>query len=414
MKFKHLLFLVALFLPLQFTAIPIGSSKIDLSTILLLVWSFAFGLGRYYKVFIIAMCALLGISWVSDLGIPLMRQMSAAVFYSLLLSALFSSNRMRRSDVSCFIYGLYASLVLAMVSYIIYHYDPYLFGTKASFFDERSISHLYFLGMLFLILFDTKHISTRLKPFLLVVVLIPCLTLPSVHLFTLLTALLIVASNLVFSSFVGVTRRLMLPLIVLRTFLAFLILSGLVLVSSLPSHIAPRLLGLIGQYTERGPNISSVIYLSGVKQALESIRVCPVIGCGPGSPGFVGVDVDAIFLKNGLPGDLISTISGFNQYDCYSLLLRSIVELGPIVSILLWSCLLYLIAKPLLLAVKTFKGPSPISSFSSLAYCSPALAFCLVLLLGSLVKEPHLYRSLTFCPIILGAFIARSSEILRT
>ena len=89
-----------------------------------------------------------------------------------------------------------------------------------------------------------------------------------------------------------------------------------------------------------------------------------------------------------------------NRFDCYSLMFRSLVEFG-IFSLMVWSYAL----------VNTIKSIKINFIERDTSNQLAMTCFLLTFFIGSLIKEPHLYTSITFLPITLLIIMTNSFNI---
>ena len=173
------------------------------------------------------------------------------------------------------------------------------------------------------------------------------------------------------------------------------------------THITSRIRGFMGE-----DNLSSLVYSAGFYQFTSSIQVCPLIGCGPGSPGYLGINIYNYLSNISSVPYYIEVASRLNMYDLYSLFFRTIVELGPILGGTLLMAIFFRFYNAIQLLLKRvtaiIRGNNslPINWNKQIIELVAIMTWCFIFYIGSLLKEPHLFRSITFTPLMLGLIIS--------
>ena len=101
-----------------------------------------------------------------------------------------------------------------------------------------------------------------------------------------------------------------------------------------------------------------------------------------------------------------------NLYDLYSLFFRTIVELGPILGGTLLMAIFFRFYNAIQLLLKRITviiredNSLPINGNKQVIELVAIMTWCFIFYIGSLLKEPHLFRSITFTPLMLGLIVS--------
>lgn len=428
---RLLLFISIALIPLQVFAIPVRSTLLDISVVFFILCYFASSISSL-KIFGLSFIALIAYSFFASgiwsISVPLVRIISSSFFFSFLFSVYFRGKNLPSVDIKLVFIAIDCSTILSFISLLMFWIGLNPFDRTGVLFSERSFACLFYCASFSFYLFEYFQLSSKFSNvrayyvlFSLLICLSGVLSFSSIHPFSLLIALLIVLLPLIYKALLKIfsSSRISQSILYLILFLIpFFIIFVPLLLST--EHLADRFLSLFGQTVE--VNLSSLVYLSGLYQLSSSLELCPLTGCGAGSPGYLGVNILS-YISRLTPNVYMAELaSRINTYDLYSLFFRSIVELGPIIGLL--ACLLVLLR--LARSFNFSPSNSDIQSCKSLCIssfqCQPInffraansiLIWSLVFLVGSLLKEPHLFRSITFVPISLGLWISGNLRVCR-
>ena len=287
------------------------------------------------------------------------------------------------------------------------------------FFSESSYASLFYSAsvsyILILLIFKFRYTSNwnKLRLAVISILLLYCIILfPGIHPISLVLSVLLLYFKSIYRIITGVISRLRLQRISVLIATTALML-GLVLINDkdIFTRVQSRYDGLTS-----GENLSSVVYMAGNFQFTNSLQLCPLIGCGSGSPGYLGLDIkNYLSTKTYIPY-YIELGSKLNRFDTYSLFFRAIVELGPIIGGVLLLGIFLRFYNGIQIVLKQSTNPSNSGDLYAQHKHNhdtqqiAILTWCFVFYIGSLIKEPHLLRSITFTPLILGLIV--SSNIL--
>jgi hypothetical protein len=327
---------------------------------------------------------------ILSIDVSISRVCASAGWFSLLIGFVLVPTRISCFSIKSFALGLRASFIIFVIGYFVYPSSGSQFGT----FSETSFASLFLSAFLLselipFLLAKTKDYSSL---FFAVLSIIFILINPASHLFSLMISGLTVY---LFSYNLRFFNQLLLFSFSVKT-----ILSGLVLALSLFPDVF--------QNSYQAVNLSSLAWQGGASQLFQSIFDCPVIGCGAGSTGlFAKLSIPELiytyFPQAFIPSFYESTLLTLNSLDAYSLFFRSIVEYG-LIALPFW----FLLGRRILKSMRMcFVSPS-----HSLKSSLSVLIFSFTCLIGSLLKEPHLFSSITFAPIMISAIV--SFKVLNT
>jgi len=156
-------------------------------------------------------------------------------------------------------------------------------------------------------------------------------------------------------------------------------------------------------FGEDASSLSTLSWLRGVDQAVQSVNLSPVFGLGLGSTGYF--QFDSVY------SDTLSLFGhpNLNLTDAYSFFLRITIELGfPFaVALVLYICMLVLNLKKLIGDLSEHQSTLEYACFIFTS------VFSLVLVIGILIKEPSYSRSFVYVAFLLLFTFSRSSTISR-
>ena len=417
-----LLFLSIATIPLQTLAIPARSTLVDISCILVATYFILYlpkkSLLKLVYLFIgfSLLSILSGVLW--ELSYPIARIVAPAAFYSMMACLLVSHNTRLVIKTNVINSAIYTSIIISIISTIAFKLNSLSRFGLGGVFSESSYASLYYsasIGYLLTLIFfklGTENGWKILRLFFSVIMLIYALvSFPGIHPASLAISLSILYLESIY-------RRTVLFITRLRSKKVNLVLAMTIIIMTisfindenniLMSRITSRLAGFTS-----GDNLSSLVYSAGFFQFANSIQLCPIIGCGSGSPGYLGLDIYGYLTKLTSVPYYIQLASSLNKHDLYSLFFRAIVELGPILGgiLLLGTFMRFynafkLLLKGLMRQVSTMYAKSHSHDYEGIKLLA-ILTWFFIFYIGSLLKEPHLFRSITFTPIMLGLLISR-------
>lgn len=403
----YLLPLSLYLIPFQFLGLKIYSSRLDLSAILLVIWFFLWVPRRNIIITIITFIFFVIYSYfiaiLFENPFSFSRLINASFFYSILINCFFVKKSLSNQEIKYSILSIFLSLITCLFLVFFKPFLPIFLANQG--FIEPSFANLFYCSLLLFGILDFIKNKFSKKNFIMIIGSIFLLLLTrGIHLVSFTISLLIVVFALnidpikkFFSNFRSLNKR---TLITILLFLIFLPLALLILNSE---YFSSRILTVLITTSQDNANISGLVWLGGLIQVKEAFLECGIFGCGAGSPG---VFSDKIFIP------LIECAYGacmsldelqLNRFDCYSLMFRSLVEFG-IFSLLVWSYALINIIKSIKI---NFLKRNNNNEF-------PFISFLLTFFIGSLIKEPHLYTSITFLPLTLLIIKTNSFNIKKS
>ena len=404
---KSLIYLSLLLFPVQILHLPIRTTAIDISSVLIFLVFFISLLKSdvkknknfflFFLFFFFFQISLLLIS-----PAPTIRFISSAIWISLFILLIFGN------DLPKFDYKtaekltkitLLISLIIAWIQYFfIITPANYNLGVKLrsmALFMEPSYAGLAFysasaafLGLFF---FSQKKITNLI--YTIIFFLTGFLTL-SMHIVTFSVIFFIILFFFLKQNFSYKKFFISLVTLCLIFFIAIFITNffDIKLIDIFIGHFEKR----VNLISIDGMSLSLLAWLMGLDQALYSIKTNLFLGVGLGSTGE--------FLFDSLFKEKLNILGSgsLTLKDAFSLFFRLIVEIGFFLTI---SFVLYLI-------VKTFNVMRNLNSqsFKKYIFC---FIFSLSLIIGSLLKEPNLGRSSLVVGIMLFTGIPTQKKIFQ-
>ncbi len=344
--------LIVLF-PLQYFALEIGTTRFDLFNILFLFFfPFAAFKVRFKKKNLLLfgcyllLCIVLLLN--SSIQYPMYRFLSSFLWLTLTLFVFLNSYDFYYPKL----FSLINALGLLLLFGILFHKLFFLDARPKLFFSEPSVAGLIlycYSFVFFYLVFINKEVKIN---FIKGVAFFGGgLLTESAHIITFLVLIsFVILSNFKF-----------------RHFIMFLVL-GFFAFSVIPESLLNKFSFSenIDEYS-----LSQLSWLQGYNQAISSVQLNPFIGQGFGSTGYINFysDYEKVLQK--------SDLSDLNRYDGYSLFFRWVIELGFLVTILIF---LYFL-------VKLIKGLRQHNVCESDRFVIFLFGFSVFL--GSLLKEPN-------------------------
>jgi len=401
-------YLAVALIPLQVFGLNVYNTRVDISTMAFIA-AIPFLLKRravYIILTIFAgLCVLaLLFQYILSFQVPFSRVFASAGWLSLLISFLLVPTRVNNLVIRFFALGLRTSFVIFVIGYFAYPFSGNEFGT----FNESSYASLYLSAfvlseLLPFFLIKAKDYPSRLfVPIAAIFIVIN----PTSHLLTLLISALatylfaynprIVKQLIRFNPSAKTIVSLLLLVLFLFATLSFALSSERVYTRI--ASLFPEIFRGSGQ----AANLSSLVWQGGASQLFQSMRDCPILGCGAGSTGLfselsIPSLINAYFPQSFIPSYYENILFSLNSLDAYSLLFRTVIEYGLIV-FPLWILLVRRILKSMRICI--------VSPSYSIQPSLGVLVFSFTCLTGSLLKEPHLFASVTFVPIMISAIVS--------
>jgi len=383
------IFILAIILfPFQNLAIPLATSKYDLTCFILLFiviyYTFKNGKINSNTLYFLNLFFLIQLLVFSTLSItPLYRFISAFFWLGGLILIIFQAPKISFNTliVSKIILGL---CIFTSISILIQFYYLNIDRPKA-FFSEPSPAGLVLYSassaLISVLVFIQTSLNFRIKAIFCVTLLIfSALFTMSMHVVTFLIIVILV----IFIKFLNLKKRFFLKNIFLISFIvSVLIFFGLTTFQN--SHYLSRI-----DTSNVASNLSLTSWLRGYEQMIASTIKSPIFGHGIGSTGYFKFNsVYSYYLK-------LADIEDLNLKDGYSLAFRLIIEIGPVLFLMF---MVYFIKK-----IRSFKSSLLNIKELSISNSIPSIflfVFATSLILGSLIKEPNYASS----PLYIGIFL---------
>lgn len=403
-KSKYLIYLSLLIFPFQILQIPIRTTTIDVSSILIFLIFFISFLKTdirknqifwiFFSLFFLIQLCLLIIS-----PAPIVRFISSAIWISLSILLIFGNDLLKfdfKTAEKLIKITLLFSVIIAWIQYFfIISPADYNQGVKlrsSAFFMEPSYAGLafYSASAAFLGLFFFKEKKFENILYAVIFFITGFLTL-SMHIVTFFIIFIIILFFFIIKNFTY--KKFFFTLLFL--FLFFFILIAIInffnitLIDIFFVHFEKR----VNVVNLDGMSLSLLAWLMGLDQALYSVKTNLILGIGLGSTG--EFFFDSIYKeKLNILGS-----GGLTLKDAFSLFFRLVIEIGFLLTI---SFILYLMIKTFIL-MKSFNN----RRIKKYIFC---LIFSLSLIVGSLLKEPNLGRSSLIVGIMLFTRIPIQKE----
>ncbi len=373
------LLLLAL-LPFQTLGIPVGTTIVDLSNVILLAFALVVAAGnddtRYSRTFMLlasGFAVLQLLLWLNSLT-PFSRFMSGIVWFMAFILIYGRGATiyvpMRAS------YRIVIGVVALLAVYIVFQLLVLGMSRPAGFMAEPSPAGLVMLAVAAGLVVASRKSSSSTEQLVMtiaaVILAVISYALKTTHIISFIVALFITSF---FSKALSV--RLLLILVAVTI--------GFFSVAMQDVHFRERL--DIGGTTS---NLSLLSWLQGYDQMIESLRQFPLVGAGLGGTGYFDVqsaNARALFEAG---------ISELNRYDAYSGFFRIVIEVGPVVAIAIFYAIGYRLVK---LWRATSQGLLPTSNESK--YQLFLFVFAFTLFVGIFLKEPTYSRSQVAVAVVL-------------
>jgi hypothetical protein len=372
--------LVLLLLPFQIFGIPVGTTVVDLSNVVMLVFVVVIVAGnaevRYSRTFILLTIGfvLLQIVLFANGNNPFSRFISGTVWIvSFIMIYGRGVNVYVDSKLS---YRIVCSVVGLLAVYIVFELFIQGIDRPAGFMAEPSSAGLVMLavaaGLLIASRKSTSVADQMVMTFAAFALVFISYIIKTTHIISFALAFFLAA---LFSKTMNIRILLIFGGVAV----------GLFAVVLQDTHFRERL--DLGAATS---NLSLLSWLQGFDQMVESMRLFPLVGAGLGGTGyfdFQSVNSIALFEAG---------ISELNRYDAYSGLFRIVIEVGPIVA----AAILYAFGRRLIALWRaTSRGLLPVCNESK--YQIFLFVFAFTLIVGILLKEPTYSRSQVAVAVIL-------------
>ena len=389
----YLLALSFFLIPYQVLGLNIYSSRLDLSSIIIFIW-FCLWVPKKNLLFtFLTFILLFFYSYIFAILIEnpfsITRIINASFFYSIIVNCLFIKKNLNQKELNYSKIAINFSLFLCLIIKILQPILPLVFENQG--FKEASYSNLFYCSVLIYGLFNLLDKRFLLSNIFLIFASSFLLFLSrGLHFISLSITFFLILISL---NFENIKYYLLKPkylnkltLFSLMAFIGFIPISYLIVTSD---YFTQRILSVISTGSVEDASLSGLVWIGGFNQVKDAFLTCGFLGCGAGSPG---VFTDRIFipLVDNCRDCFNINLNFINRFDCYSLLFRSLVEFG-FISLSFW-----------LIVFKNI-----INYINRLFYINILrknlgfTVFLFTFFIGSLIKEPHLYTSITFLPIIV-------------
>ena len=399
---KLCIFLVFLCLPLQTLGPIVFNTRVDISSIILVCLLPILSTKRLVRAFLTCFVLIVFTSCSLQLlyyiDVPVSRVIASAGFFSILLSLMIAPTVIAAHTIECMSLGLRASFFVFVAGYFIFSFSGNQFGT----FTESSFASLYLAAY---IASETIQIvctgKAQLYSSIVISAALPFLFLSEgIHVLTIILSFFLIYAFVYLQRFLLYFSRARLPLNIVPFAASVLLFSFIVIASIDSSRISDRIISLLNP--SNLSNLSSLVWIGGASQMMQSLVDCPITGCGAGSPGYfsqlpISMLISKYIPSVNIPLHYLPLIDTLNVLDAYSLFFRSIVEFG-LFAIVLWAWVI----KRILLCSQFLL----ISKSANLLPALRIIVFSLVCIIGSLIKEPNLFSSITFPPVMIGVITA--------
>ncbi len=392
MRINKIFILAIILFPFQNLAVPLFTSKYDLTSFLLLfiIIYYTFKNGKinsnilyFFFLFFLIQLVLFFILSIT----PSYRFISAMVWLGGLMLIIFKGPKMsfNKLIVSKIILSLciFSSLLILIQFYFLQIDRP------QAFFSEPSAAGLILYSasaaIISILIFFQLSLNFKIKGIIsLAIMITAALLTKSMHVVTFLISV----GLIIFVKLSNLKKRFFVRnIFVISSILVILAYFGITTFQS--SHYLSRI-----DTSNAESNLSLLSWLRGFEQMISSTSKSPVFGHGIGSTGYF--EFNSVYLN-----DLERAGFGdLNLKDGYSLAFRLIIELGPILFLMF---MIYIVKK-----LKSFR--STLSNLKELSVSNliPSVflfVFATSIIFGSLIKEPTYASS----PIYLAMFLFSSS-----
>lgn len=371
----------------QDPSLLIAQTSVSLSTLICLVW-FASVLTRDRLILFISLFAILCLygylgSLAFNFNAVYHKIISTSLFLSIVLSLAIIPKKLNSRELYQCLDALSIALVLATITDLLLKIPG-----RFALFGESSWAHQFLASSLYGFIF--LLIVTKPKPLYLIAF------------FCTLNVFLVRGTHILSSSFVFLpillfqavsraarraTRRI---LYVFSIFIfALIFIWGFVLSN-------PNFSKVFDIFNPSSfSNASSYAWLLGLSQLIQSFGACPLIGCGPGSTGIFSSYIEYYFT----PQTLTDYFHQINTADAYSLFFKLSIELG-FVFIIFALAILVQVLRNLSFVIGSYVVNRRIPA----GLQAPAFSlyiFSLSMFVGNLIKDPNLWLSHNFLPLVL-------------
>ena len=407
-KNKYLIYLSLLFFPVQTLQIPIRTTAIDISSILIFLVFFISYLRidirknkNFFFFFLFFFFIQLSLLLISPA--PITRFLSSAIWISLFILLIFG-NDLPKFDYKIaeklIKFTLLISVIIAWIQYF-YIITPanYNLGVKLrsmALFMEPSYAGLafYSASAAFLGLFFFKKKKFENILYAIIFFITGFLTL-SMHIITFFIIFFIILFFFIINSFSYKKIFTTLAILFFIFFISIAIINffNITFIDIFIRHFEKR----VNLININDMSLSLLAWLMGLDQALYSVKTNLLFGIGLGSTG--EFFFDSVFKERlNILGSGNLTLK-----DAFSLFFRLVIEIGFLLTI---SFIIYLM-------VKTFVTMRNLNnrSFKKYIFC---FIFSLSLIVGSLLKEPNLGRSSLIVGIMLFTRLPTQKENLQS
>lgn len=377
---RFLLYCVVLLFPFQIFAVPVATTKVDLSNIAFLVFLAelpfllrARASTRFYIVFAIFVIAEVVLQLYMQL--PLTRFLSSFVWISSLW-LVFGYRRWIQYNLTIVYYCILLVVGVAMIASLFQALYLQL-DRPPGIMSEPSPAGMIMLATVAGIVLsfgEVKNIAARILLLVFAVMLLyTAFLLKTTHFVSFALAIIILAAIL---RIIGIgTLLLSAPILVV----IYLVISG-------DAHYLDR----FDLNATRVTNISVLAWLQGFDQMLTSLAKFPLTGAGMGGTGYF------YFFSTYAQQLQLYGLADLNRYDAYSGFFRLVIETGPVFSALMLGAIYFHLRR---FAKVVRAGNVTISPQAKEVLF--VTAFSLTIIIGTLMKEPTWSRSTVVISMLL-------------
>lgn len=370
--YTYLIFFILILMPFQKLAIEVGTTAVDPSNIVFLIFVGSIFFGKKYinheRNFIFFYAGLFLLQLIIFLfgETPTSRYVSGLVWIFSLLTIYGRRRNINIDERLAFNTTIWAILILVF-SLV---FQRFLLDSErpSGLMTEPSSAGLVALsgaaGLLIAIRFSKNRYEKYGAALLAVVLIYIAYYLKTTHFFSFVVTILVISFfSKTYNARTGVTIAVLIAL------LYFTI--------GQDSHYTGRI-----DVSEGTTNLSLLSWLQGFDQMKESLVSFPVVGAGLGATGyfyFLSENSDALFR---------SGIAELNRFDAYSGFFRLVIELGPVFMIIFLTALWQRLQE---LRSAVSLGHLPMGTRSMHRIFLFTFSFCLIV--GVLLKEPTWSKS---------------------
>ena len=393
LKLRNYLIPISIFLiPFQILGINIYAARLDLSSIILFLWFCLWAPKKNLILSFLTFISLIFYSYIfaiiTENPFTITRIINASFFYSIIVNCLFIKKNLNIKELKYSNISIYLSLFFCIFIKILEPILPLVLENQG--FKEPSYANLFYCSVLVYGLFSILKKNFLFNKIVLIFGSILMLFFTrGLHFvsFTITFCIILISLNFeIIKDFLLKPKYLnRFTLYCLIALIIFIPITYLVFTSN---YFTERILSVISTSSIENASLSGLVWIGGFNQVKEAFSLCGYFGCGSGSPG---VFTDKIFIPLvDNCRDCLTDNLNLNRFDCYSLLFRSLVEFG-VISVIFW----------LVIIRNTINYINVSFYMKSFIHNIGFIGFLFTFFIGSLIKEPHQYTSITFLPIIV-------------